>query len=382
MFTFWTLSEKHYVRRKRTVFGTKVTIARVPGWSGDLNLGLKHRKLRQEIRDAVSSFKKGPHAIILAMKVNSTFTKTTQETLENVLTERFWDHTIIVFTGGHAQMNIEHVISQMNLKSLIETSSIKHCVLQKPNSCEESKELIEDIALMIAERVPLRFSVDESEQPDESHEKKNLLKRLGKKIQKLHSSDKKTRMERTESMMEIRRLENIRSLHEDLATNPSQSDQSACEAIHTERPTSTTETTVEIHHTEASKLLSTKMTCGNNPVYDAYELNGYFKCDSRLPVSECDFRSWYDCLVKILEDLSEEQFKKMKNKMCSMQNDRIPTSHAEDKDRNTLARNMIERWGEEKCISYTRDILKDIPRNDKEIIKIILPFLQSIGESW
>ncbi|XP_072544043.1 uncharacterized protein [Salminus brasiliensis] len=382
VFTFFTSFKKRYVRRERTVFGTKVTLVRVPGWSGELNLHPKYRELRQEIKDAVSSFEKGLHAIILAIKVNNTLTKTTQTTLEKLLAERVWDHTIIIFTGGHKQVNIEDAISKMNIKPLIETCGKRYCVLQKSISFDESKKLIENIALMIAEKenVPLHFSVDEIEKNDESREKTKLLQRLKQKIQKLKRRKTNSRVERTESMMDISRLENIMRIHEGLQRKVLHSDQPDCETRNTEREENTMEAIAEIHHTEASALLGcTEMTSYNNPAQDAIELQDNFQCNSNVPTF--DLHGWHDCLVDILDDLTVEQFTKMKNKVCNRK-DRILRGHVENTDKDELARVMIQHWGEDNCIIYTRDILKDIPRNDRKIKNLIMPFLQKIGQSW
>ncbi|XP_022534281.2 uncharacterized protein LOC111194402 [Astyanax mexicanus] len=382
VFTFSTSSKKH-VEIKRTVFGTRVTIVRAPGWSEELTSLRKHRELRQEISDAVRSFEKGPHAIILSIAVNSTLTETTQATLEKLLTRRFWDHTIIIFKGDLQKANSE---DKKNIQTLIKALNKRCCVLQTTTSFEESKKLIEDIALMIAgkQNVPLRFSVDESEKHDESHEKKNLLKRLRQKIEKLKKLDRNVLTKRAESTNNLVRLQKILGMHEDPDTDSTQSDQSTREEENTEREERTSEAMAEIHPTETSKLLDqTEMASDKDQARDAHKLNGTFQCDSHTtPISEGDLYSWYGCLVEILEDLTEEQFKKMKNKICNMKDDRIRTLHVEDKNRNTLAHNMIQHWGEEKCISYTRDILKDIPRNDNEVKDLILPFLQRIGESW
>ncbi|XP_072544864.1 uncharacterized protein [Salminus brasiliensis] len=382
VFTFSTSFKKH-VEKKRTVFGTKVTLVRAPGWSGELNLHPKQRELRQEIKDAVSSFEKGPHAIILAIKVNSTLSETTQATLEKLLTTRFWDHTIIIFTGDPEKANNK---DKKNIKFLIKALNKRCCVLQKPTSFENSKKLLEDIALMIAgkKNVPLHFSVDESEKYDESHEKTTLLKRLRRKIQNLKRLDTNSLTKRTESTNNLARLQKILRIHEGLETDSAQPDQSTCEEGNTEWEDSTMEAIAEVHHTKSSVLLScTEMTSYNNPAQYAIELNGHFQCDSHgSTFNEVDLYDWYDCLVNILDDLTVEQFNKMKNKVCNMKDDRILRGHVENQNTDKLASVMIHYWGEENCIIYTRDILKDIPRNDRKIIDLIMPFLQKINQSW
>ncbi|KAI4886314.1 hypothetical protein NFI96_016733 [Prochilodus magdalenae] len=300
MFTFLTSFGGHYVKKTRTVLGTTVTLVRVPGWSGELSLDAEHRELRQELKDAVSSFENGPHAIILAIKMKSTITDTTQKTLEKLLTEKIWDHTIIILTRGHKQ-NVEETINRMKIRPLIKTCGKRFCVLSNPNSFEQSKTLVEEIALMVAEKnarsYPLHFCVDEIEPSDESHEKNNLLKRLQRKITKLREHAK----------------------------------------------------TQGVFHVPNAK--------------------------------EIDLEDWYDTLVKIMSELSDQQLQKVKGIICNRGQCKIPRGHVEGQSANNLAKIMIEHWGERQCIINIRDILKDIPRNDKNITDLIIPFLQRTGQT-
>ncbi|KAI4886300.1 hypothetical protein NFI96_016734 [Prochilodus magdalenae] len=390
MFTFFTSFEKHYVTRKRTVFGTTVTLVRVPGWSEELSLDRKHRELRQELKDAVSSFENGPHAIILATKMKSTITDTTQKTLEKLLTDKIWDHTIVILTVKQKKVNVEETISKMNIRPLINTCGKRFCVLSNPNSFEQSKKLVEDIALMIAEKnarsYPLHFCVDEIEPSDESHEKINLLKRLQRKITKLreYARTRGTRIRREESMMDLTQLESIMM---GIQGDPGQSSspqpiQPNGEPRNIEGEECIAE--IEIHHTEASRLLSCQRTrLDNHVACDFYELKENMMCGSVVPNSkEADLEGWHDALANILSDLTEQQLEKMKGIMCSRGQHRIPRGRVEGQNPNNLARIMIEHWGERQCIITTRDILKGIPRNDKNVKDLIIPFLQRTGQAW
>lgn len=47
-----------------------------------------------------------------------------------------------------------------------------------------------------------------------------------------------------------------------------------------------------------------------------------------------------------------------------------------------VANRLVETWGECTCIINTRDIMKEIPRNDNVIQALFKPFLEKINESW
>ncbi|KAG9274544.1 immune-associated nucleotide-binding protein 11-like, partial [Astyanax mexicanus] len=379
-FTSPSFFAKHYVKKERTVFGTKVTIVRAPGWSGELDSHENHSELKQEIKDAVNSFEKGPHAIILAIKWNSNLTQTTQATLEKLLTRRFWEHTIIISKEDLKKTNNE------NIDSLIEELNNRYCQLPKRSSLRNSKKLIEDIALMIAEKenVPLHFPVNENEKHDESHEKNNLLQSVRQKIQTLEELDAKAITDRTMARKSIKRLQNIGRIYESFDLDSTLLEEKEEEEEEEEKEESTVQATAEIHPKEASRHLGcAEMTSTIDASQNATEVNSNFNWKPSVSTySEDDLRGWHGCLVNILEDLTQEQFKKMTTKICNMKDDRILRVHVENQNPDRLAVVMIEHWGEKKCIIYTRDILKDIPRNDTKIINLILPYLQMIEESW
>ncbi|XP_028836200.1 GTPase IMAP family member 8-like [Denticeps clupeoides] len=86
-------------------------------------------------------------------------------------------------------------------------------------------------------------------------------------------------------------------------------------------------------------------------------------------------------LVKLLNELSCEEFKRF-SFFLSRKKDpcKIPKGRMDVDDRTQVAELMLKSWPEDRCIINTRDILKDLPRNDLD--KELEPYLSRIGESW
>ncbi|XP_066574075.1 GTPase IMAP family member 4 [Amia ocellicauda] len=85
------------------VAGRQVTVVDTPGWLSD-SVQATPECVKQEIVRSVSLCPPGPHALLLAIPVGSySFIerqrRTAQEHLE-LLSERVWRHTIVLFTGG------------------------------------------------------------------------------------------------------------------------------------------------------------------------------------------------------------------------------------------------------------------------------------------
>lgn len=91
---------------------------------------------------------------------------------------------------------------------------------------------------------------------------------------------------------------------------------------------------------------------------------------------------WSDTLLKILNELSDEDLKKMKYSMCWNEEYKIYRGSVEHRDRVELADLMLKQWGEWQSVLKARDLVKKIPRNDEAMIELFEPFLKSIGDTW
>lgn len=91
---------------------------------------------------------------------------------------------------------------------------------------------------------------------------------------------------------------------------------------------------------------------------------------------------WALSLKSIMDELTEDQFKKLKYLVGNSGKTRIAAGLLEGKDRASLTMLLIQTWGECQCIINIRDIMKKIPRNDSAIQELIIQFLKKIQETW
>ncbi len=132
-----------YISKTRTVSGTQINLTRIRGWRGDLS---RSEQTKNNIVLCVQSLNKtGPHAVLLALKVNSVLSESTITTLEDL---QLWDHTIVVFThadklGDHT---IEDYIIRKQLHHVIDKCGGRYYVFQKndSNQMNKIKELVFD----------------------------------------------------------------------------------------------------------------------------------------------------------------------------------------------------------------------------------------------
>ncbi|KAG9274542.1 hypothetical protein AMEX_G11473 [Astyanax mexicanus] len=193
VFTKWGIFLNSQVQNEREIHNKKITLIRVPGWNGDLHASVnKQQKIREEIVNSVmSKFNKGPHAVLLALDVDSTITDTTINTLENLLTKEVWDHTIVIFTHGEKlkHITIHDKIRANHLDNFMKRCGKRYYVLQKNTRGKQHADLIETIEYFIADKdASVQFCISDREDgkaEDLVEEKKSLVKRLKEKYDKL-----------------------------------------------------------------------------------------------------------------------------------------------------------------------------------------------------
>src|SRR4029434_5070238 len=83
------------------VAGRQVTVVEAPGWCRNYQLEETPQLTKNEIALSVSLCPPGPHALLLVIRVDKSFTenRSVQKHLE-LLSERVWSHTIVLFTWG------------------------------------------------------------------------------------------------------------------------------------------------------------------------------------------------------------------------------------------------------------------------------------------
>ncbi|KAF6739980.1 hypothetical protein FQA47_005751 [Oryzias melastigma] len=82
---------------------------------------------------------------------------------------------------------------------------------------------------------------------------------------------------------------------------------------------------------------------------------------------------WKLTLIKILEQLDDQQYEKTLHLLK-----KIPKREKEDKSRAQMAQTIIEHYGEEKSVLEVDRIMKEIPRMDSAVQKLLRPFVEKI----
>ncbi|KAJ8355178.1 hypothetical protein AAFF_G00088860, partial [Aldrovandia affinis] len=142
------------VKRQGEVAGRQVTVVDTPGWWR--NCSVKHtRELdKQEIVRSVSLCPPGPYALFLVIDVSSSFTESHRRSVEEhleLLSERVWRHTIVLFTRGDwlGDTTIEQHIETEGkaLQRLVEKCGNRYHVLNNENRGDGTQvtELLEKI---------------------------------------------------------------------------------------------------------------------------------------------------------------------------------------------------------------------------------------------
>ncbi|MBN3314570.1 GIMA8 GTPase, partial [Atractosteus spatula] len=124
------------------------------------------QQIRQEVVYSVSLCPPGPHALLLVINLDSdTDWRSVKERLE-LLSERVWRHTIVLFTWGDRlrPITIEQHIERRGkeLQWVVEKCGNRYHVLNNKNSgdCTQVTELLEKIEDMVAGNYGLYFTTD------------------------------------------------------------------------------------------------------------------------------------------------------------------------------------------------------------------------------
>ncbi|KAK3509234.1 hypothetical protein QTP70_025602 [Hemibagrus guttatus] len=91
------------VKRHGEVAGRKITVVEAPGWCSDRPVEDSTKLLKQEIVLSVSQCPPGPHAVLVVVNGDRTFTEKDREIFvgyQNLLSDEVWSHTIVLFTFG------------------------------------------------------------------------------------------------------------------------------------------------------------------------------------------------------------------------------------------------------------------------------------------
>ncbi|XP_042560171.1 GTPase IMAP family member 9-like [Clupea harengus] len=146
------------VKREGETAGRHITVVEAPGWFRNSSVENTPECDKQEIVLSVSLCPPGPHAVLLVIDAKDSFTEThrraAQEHLE-LLGERVWSHTIVLFTCGDwlGNTTIEQHIERegKTLQWVVEKCGNRYHVVENGKSDGgQVKELLEKIEEMVA----------------------------------------------------------------------------------------------------------------------------------------------------------------------------------------------------------------------------------------
>ncbi|XP_042560170.1 GTPase IMAP family member 4-like [Clupea harengus] len=156
------------VKREGETAGRHITVVDTPGWVSGLFVVDTPEHDKQEIVLSVSLCPPGPHAVLLVIDVTASFTEThriaVQEHLE-LLGERVWGHTIVLFTRGDwlGNTTIEQHIKRegKTLQWVVEKCGNRyHVVGNNKSDGGQVTELLQKIEEMVAGNRGLHFDFD------------------------------------------------------------------------------------------------------------------------------------------------------------------------------------------------------------------------------
>ncbi|XP_076849442.1 GTPase IMAP family member 8-like isoform X4 [Brachyhypopomus gauderio] len=153
------------VKRQGEVAGRKITVVEAPGWWMNDTVEESSKILKQEI---VLSVSPGPHVLLLVLRVGTTFEVHERRVVEGhmqLLTERVWSHTIVLFTHGDGLTDTpieQHIESEgSTLQWLVEKCGNRYHVLNNKNRGDDTQvtELLEKIEEMVAANNGCHFQI-------------------------------------------------------------------------------------------------------------------------------------------------------------------------------------------------------------------------------
>lgn len=169
MATFASKTTTQSVRRDGEVAGTHVILVDTPGWWKSLPLSDTPELVKDEILLSMSLCPQGPHAFLLTLRVDVSFTAEERRSVEEhlkLLSEGVWAHTIVLFTHGDClgDLTVEEFIESEGeaLQWLIEKCQNRYHVLNNENWDDDAQvtRLMVKIEKMVAENRGHYYEID------------------------------------------------------------------------------------------------------------------------------------------------------------------------------------------------------------------------------
>ncbi|XP_076146384.1 GTPase IMAP family member 6-like isoform X2 [Alosa pseudoharengus] len=180
-----------FAKESAVVAGREVTIVDTPGRWRIHPLRYTSEIFRQEIMFGPSHCPPGPHAVLLMLPANTSFTENNRKALQQhleLLGENVWSHVLLLFTCGDwlGRTPVEQFIDSEgdSLQWLVERCGNRYHVFNNRQRGEERQvtELLEKIEEMVQENCGSHFEVDKK-RLSEVEEKRKTCMELAKKRQ-------------------------------------------------------------------------------------------------------------------------------------------------------------------------------------------------------
>ncbi|MBN3308542.1 GIMA4 GTPase, partial [Amia calva] len=166
---------KQCEKNQGEVAGRQVTIVDTPGWWRDSVQEIPER-VKEEIVHSVFLCPPGPHALLLNIPMWGSFRERHRRAVEEhleLLSERVWRHTIVLFTEGEQleETTIEQHIERggEELQRLVEKCGNRCHVLNNSNRDDATQvtELLEKIEVMVAGNYGWHFTIETKHEMEE-----------------------------------------------------------------------------------------------------------------------------------------------------------------------------------------------------------------------
>ncbi|XP_062387875.1 GTPase IMAP family member 8-like [Sardina pilchardus] len=180
------------VKRQGEVAGRQVTVVKAPGWYRYHNLKDTPELTKQEIVLSVSLCPPGPHAVLLVIDIDESFTNkkrvNIQEHLE-LLGGVVWSHTMVLFTSGDWLGNTtieQHIESEEALQCLVEKCGNRyHVISNKNRTGDQVTELLEKVEEMVAGNTNCLYEMDRQRLEKVKERRRNEEQRATERLMKV-----------------------------------------------------------------------------------------------------------------------------------------------------------------------------------------------------
>ncbi|KAJ8358184.1 hypothetical protein AAFF_G00027060, partial [Aldrovandia affinis] len=190
------------VKRQGEVAGRQVTVVDTPGWWTNYSVKDTRELDKQEIVRSVSLCPPGPYALFLVINVSSSLTESHRRSVEEhleLLSERVWRHTIVLFTKGDwlGDTTIEQHIETEGkaLQWLVEKCGNRYHVLNNKNRGDGTQvtELLEKIEEMVAGHGGCHYEMDRMLLQEVEEKRRTVEERVKQRMTKVQKQRKALR---------------------------------------------------------------------------------------------------------------------------------------------------------------------------------------------